>query len=100
LAPLTCPKQGLPSPEYGQAYLDEYRQIRPLVDIDDRTVLRYRDGMTKADFEERKSKLKRVLTAALGPGGARPYLIDSIGRRPMRYGLGLAAQTIRFGEIA
>jgi CRISPR-associated protein (TIGR02584 family) len=93
---LICPSDGAPSIEYAAAYLAEYRRIRGFVNDDDRTVLRYRSGMTKADFEERKSKLKRVLEAEMGPA-AQPYLIEGVGRRPKRYGLGLAAGAVGFG---
>ena len=92
---LPSPSDGAPSELYAQAYLAEYRRIRGVMADDERTRQRYRDGMGKADFEERKSKLKRLLCASLG-AAARPYLIEGAGRRPMRYRLELAADAIRF----
>lgn len=89
-----CPSDGAPSREYADAYLAEYRRIRGIMGDDGRTRSRYRHGMTKADFEERKSKLKRALTAALGRG-AQPYLIVGEGRRPMRFRLALPPDAIR-----
>ena len=63
---LRCPADGAPSTEHADAYLAEYRRIRGVMGDDGRTAARYRKGMSKADFEERKSKLKRALTVALG----------------------------------
>ena len=51
--------------------------------------------MTKADFDERKSKLKRALVDALG-AAALPYLITGAGRNPKRYALMLPPQAIGF----
>jgi CRISPR-associated protein (TIGR02584 family) len=94
---LPCPQDGVPSAEHAQAYLTEYRRIRVFLDDDAATPKRYARGMTKADFEERKSKLKRALRAALG-AAADPYLIVGEGRRPMRYRLALPAEAIRIDE--
>ncbi len=99
LAGVACPRDGVPLPEYATEYLTEYRRIRGVMGDDGRTTARYRDGMSKADFEERKSKLKRALTAALGVA-AQPYLITGEGRRPMRFRLGVAGGAIVFDELA
>lgn len=88
-----CPNDGVPSREYADAYLAEYRRIRGIMGDDGRTRSRYKQGMTKADFEERKSKLKRALTTALGRD-AQPYLIVGEGRRPMRFRLALPPEAI------
>ncbi len=96
LPPLPCPKDGAPEPIYRDAYLREYRLVVGPLSDDERTRRRYREGMSKSDFEERKSKLKRVLTEALG-AAAQPYLIGGTGRGPMRYGLALPPQAIEFG---
>ncbi len=90
-----CPAEGVPSREHADAYLAEYRRVRGVMGDDGRTAARYRDGMHKADFEERKSKLKRALTAALGPA-AQAYQVVGEGRRPMRYRLVLPADAVRF----
>jgi CRISPR-associated protein (TIGR02584 family) len=98
-AGLACPSDGAPSHEHAGAYLAEYRRIRkPLDEAADTTFRRYRDGMTKKDFEERKSKLKRALERALGQACA-PYLIQGEGRRPMCYRLALDAQAIQFSAV-
>ncbi|MBN8507901.1 MAG: TIGR02584 family CRISPR-associated protein [Burkholderiales bacterium] len=92
-----CPNEGAPSAEHAQAYLAEYRRIRGFLDDDAATVRRYAAGMAKADFEERKSKLKRALQRALG-AAAVPYTIVGEGRRPMRYRLALPADAIRVAD--
>ena len=94
---LPCPADGAPSLEFAAAYLAEYRRIRGHMGDDGRSTLRYRHGMSKADFEERKSKLKRALTAQLGPA-ALAYLVVGAGRRPMRYRLALPADAIDFAR--
>ena len=61
---------------------------------------RRREGIDKAFFEERASKLKRELSRALGLPGARPYLIQGDGRRPRsRYALRLDPRRIRFADL-
>jgi CRISPR-associated protein (TIGR02584 family) len=92
---LPCPKDGVPEPSYAAAYLAEYGRIVGLAGDDERTRRRYRHGMCKTDFEERKSKLKSVLQAALGAAAA-PYLIQDVGRQPKCYRLALAPQAIEF----
>ena len=90
---LRCPLDGQPSVEHAQAYLAEYRRIR--VD-DDHPAQRYRLGMGKAGFLERKSKLNASLVASLGAAAAAPYLIVGEGRRPMQYRLTLPKEALRF----
>jgi len=92
---LPCPKDGVPESDYAGEYLQEYRRIVGALGDDDRTCHRYRHGMSKADFEERKSKLKRALTLALG-AAAQPYLIEGTGRSPKRFALVLPADAISF----
>ena len=84
-----------PSQAHAQAYLAEYRQIVGAMGDDGRAAARYRHGMSQGDFDERKSKLKRVLIEALGPA-AQPYLVIGEGRAPMRYRLTLAADGVGF----
>ncbi len=95
---LECPQDGAPSLDHASAYLTEYRRIRGTLGDDGRSAARYRRGMTKGDFEERKSKLKRVLVGALG-AAAQPYLITGVGRRPMRFRLVLPSDAISFAPI-
>jgi CRISPR-associated protein (TIGR02584 family) len=96
---LPCPDEIEPEPSYANDYLREHRRIVGVMGDDDRTRKRYRQGektaMTKADFEERKSKLKRALRAELGAAAA-PYLVVGTGRRPMRYLLALPPAAIAF----
>lgn len=97
LPALPCPSEGVPSADYAKAYVAEYRRIRGFLDDDAATVKRYGAGMSKADFEERKSKLKRALHNALG-AAAEPYAIVGEGRRPMRYRLALPADAVGIVE--
>ena len=47
-----------------------------------------KDGMTKAYFEQRKSRINSLLKDTLGPTACQSYLIHSEGRRPKtRFGL-------------
>ena len=94
---IACPAEVEPSPELATAYLAEYRRIRGFIGDDGRTAARYRAGMSKGDFEERKSKLKRALQAALGPA-AQPYLVVGEGRRPMRFRLALPGDAITWRD--
>lgn len=46
------------------------------------------EGMTKQYFEQRKSRINRILTDTLGPSACQSYLIHSEGARPKtRFGL-------------
>jgi CRISPR-associated protein (TIGR02584 family) len=95
---LRCPKEGVPETDYAHEYLAEYRKIVGEMGADERTRARYKQGMSKADFEERKSKLKRLLFAALG-ASATPYLIAGTGRNPMRFALALPPDALTFREL-
>lgn len=94
-AGLERPSKAEPSQAHAQAYLAEYRRIVGLLGDDGRAAARYRHGMSQADFDERKSKLKRALLEALGPA-AQPYWVVGEGRAPMRYRLALAADGVGF----
>ncbi|MGR2690438.1 CRISPR-associated ring nuclease Csm6 [Pelomicrobium sp. P1] len=96
--PLACPKDGVPEKEYAEAYLREYRTILGPMGGDEATVKRYAKGMSKDDFLERNSKLKKLLTRALDVS-ARPYLIHGEGKRPKRYRLKLPPKSIHFTAI-
>ncbi|GIX24242.1 MAG: hypothetical protein KatS3mg122_1473 [Caldimonas sp.] len=93
--PLLRPSDGVPDPDYASAYLAEYRRIVGPSNGDDRVARRLRHGMSRADFDERKSRLKSLLQAALG-STAQPYLVQGMGRRPQRFHLALPAQAIHF----
>ena len=93
---LLSPK--VPDVDYAKQYLDWYERIVPRIDDVGATADRLRRGMDKSFFEERKSKLKKVLRDALGLGAATPYLIHGEGR-PMRYRLSLPASVVRFTRL-
>lgn len=97
LEPIECPSDGVPSHEHARQYLAEYRRVRGVADDDGRTSGRYRNGMSKADFEERKSKLKRALRDVLG-SRAEPFLIVGEGRRPMKFRLALDPRSIQLAD--
>ncbi len=96
--PLACPKDGVPEKGYAEAYLREYRTILGPMGDDETTVKRYAQGMSKDDFLERNSKLKKLLTRALDVS-AHPYLIDGEGVRPKRYRLKLPPKSIHFAAL-
>ena len=52
-----------------------------------------RAGMDGSYFSAALSRLRRKLSHELGPA-ARPYLIDNGGRKPYRYQLDLAPDTV------
>ena len=92
---LTCPRDGVPLAEHAAAYLLEYRRVRGVLGDDGRSAARYRQGMDKGQFLERKAKLNQALRGALGLA-AVPYLVVGEGRQPMRYRLALAAAAVGF----
>lgn len=93
-----CPSEGAPEPEYAREFLDEYRRILGPMGADERTAETLRGGMDKNYFLQRRSKLTRLLRAALGANAA-PYLVQTAGGRPYtRYELELAPEQIRFAE--
>lgn len=77
-----------------EAFLREYRRVVPMISDSGTTSSRLARGMDKTFFEETNSKLKRSMTAALGPLGAVPYLISGTGR-PKRYALPLSGRSVR-----
>ena len=99
LPPLACPSEGVPSMEHAQEYLREFRLARrPLDEHDDSTFRRLAGGMRKQDFEERKSKLKRLLEDRLGAASA-PYVVQGESRRPMLYRLRMERGAIAFKAL-
>lgn len=96
LPPVPCPGVHAVSAEYGQAFLTEYRTILGPMGNDERTAKSFRNGMSKADFEQKVSKVNGRLSRALGVAAA-PYLIAREGRRPdTRYGLAVPSEAIHF----
>lgn len=97
LPPLLCPIDGLPEESYAREFLHAYMQVVGEMGAKDCTLARFRQTMSKQDFEERKSKLNAKLKSALGLR-ASPFLIDSHSRRPKRFELMLDAQAIMLGN--
>jgi CRISPR-associated protein (TIGR02584 family) len=80
-APPPCPSDGAPDADYARQYLHEYRQITGEIGGADRTVQALRGGMSKAFFEQRKSRINKLLQQALAQA-ANAYLIQAVGKRP------------------
>ena len=82
-------------------YLHEYAQILGAHAGDyERTESALAHGMTGDDFDYRRSRANKVLCDALGRALAKPYLIQTDGRRPnTRYGLRLEPEAIRFEAV-
>ncbi|MDW8336753.1 MAG: CRISPR-associated ring nuclease Csm6 [Tepidimonas sp.] len=95
LPPLPRPSDGVPEREYAHAYQEEYQRIVGPLGDDERVRRRLRNGMSRADFDERKARLKNLLQRSLG-AAAQPYLIQGRGPRPQRFELPLPPQAIRF----
>ena len=92
---LACPRDGVPLAEHAAGYLLEYRRVRGVLGDDGRSAARYRQGMDKGQFLERRAKLNKALRSALGMAAA-PYLVVGEGRQPMRYRLALPAAAVGF----
>ncbi len=98
-APLPCPPEGTPSLAYAKEFLAVYREAAKDRRDLERTERALRRGMDKGYFESHKSKLNRRLRRALGPNAA-VYAIQAFGNRPhTRFGLGIAGESIRFGNV-
>ncbi len=97
-AACTCPKEGVPEPEYAHAYLREHRAIVGELGGNERTVKRLHSGMNNEFFDQVNAKLRSKLVDALGHQ-AHPYLIEGEGSPRKRYALRLAASAIRFDRI-
>jgi len=93
LPPLPCPGAHDSNQDYAQAYMAEYRAILGPMGDDDRTAKSFRHGMSKADFEQKTSKVNARLRKALGVACA-PYLISGEGSSPKRYGLAVPSKAI------
>lgn len=98
LEPVACPPEGVPSPDYSEAFLAEYRAIMGAMGDVERVAEGLQRGMDKNYFERRKSRVNGILLEALG-AAATAYRIQGFGQRPRtRHGLGLAAGQIAFTE--
>lgn len=95
---LNCPKEGVPEPDYAQAFLAEHQAIIGAMGDNDATRKRLAKGMDKEFFEQTNAKLKRELVRALGHQ-AHPYLIEGQGSPRRRYAVGLPPDAIRYDPI-
>lgn len=97
LAPLPCPKYGVPNKNMAEEYLDEYRRIVGVMGDMERTRKALSRGMEIDFFEQKSSKLHRVLRKNIGKG-AIPYMIRGEGSRWKTYSLSLDPDAIVYLE--
>lgn len=94
---LGCPPDGAPDRDYAKDFLAEYRQIHLPQGARERTEQTLAEGMSKAYFMERRSKVNRLLKEQLGHH-ADDYLLHAGGKRGYtRYGVKVAVERIEFG---
>ncbi|MFI3157762.1 MAG: CRISPR-associated ring nuclease Csm6 [Methylococcaceae bacterium] len=94
----SCPYDGAPEHGYAEQYLQEYRLISGELGGADRTIQTLQQGMSKAFFEQRKSRINKTLQQLLSHG-ASAYLISPVGKRPQtRYRIMLDAEQIQYQQ--
>jgi CRISPR-associated protein (TIGR02584 family) len=94
----TCPSDGAPEHDYAGQYLDEYRLISGELGGADRTIHALKHGMSKSFFEQRKSRINKILKQTL-QHAASAYLISAVGNRPQtRYQIMLNADQIQYQQ--
>lgn len=94
--PLGCPTEGYCDPAYAREFLIEYERTFDQLGPADRCAKALRNGMDKNYFLQRRSKLHKLLSKALGPR-ASAYFIQTAGRRPgTRYELKLEPAQIHY----
>lgn len=94
----TCPCDGAPEQEYAEQYLQEYRLINGELGGADRTIQALQQGMSKSFFEQRKSRINKILQQHLSHGSLA-YLISPVGKRPQtRYQIMLDADQIQYQQ--
>jgi len=85
---IACPADGCPDGDYGESFFDNYRIIgNDGFRGHDRTGEALSHGMTKAYFEQRKSRINKAIRLGLGVN-ASPYEIVRTGS-PGRFRFGL-----------
>lgn len=93
---LTCPNEGAPELEYAEQYLVEYGFIKGELGATDRTLNALQVGMSKAFFEQRKSRINNKLQQNLAQASSS-YLISAVGKRPLtRYQISLKTEQIDY----
>jgi CRISPR-associated protein (TIGR02584 family) len=81
-----------------EEFLAIYQCVARSPELVERLSRTFADGMPKEWFEERCSKLNKLVKNALGLAAA-PYLLRASGRRPLsRTGLGLPPERVRWIE--
>ncbi|NOT11630.1 MAG: TIGR02584 family CRISPR-associated protein [Methylococcaceae bacterium] len=93
-----CPADGAPEQCYAEQYIKEYRAICGELGGADRTLQTLMHGMSKAFFEQRKSRINKIMKETLGPS-ASAYLISAVGKRPRtRYQIDLSKEQIQYQQ--
>ena len=96
LIPPTCPNEGAPEQGYAKEYLDQYYLINGALGGTDRTLNALEKGMSKAFFEQRKSRINNKLQQTLAQA-ASYYFITPVGKRPRtRYQIMLETDQIEY----
>ena len=91
-----CPNDGSPEKIYADQYLEVYRSIKGELGEMDRTLNVLQNGMSKAFFEQRKSRINKLLQHRLLQASV-PYLITAVGKRPhTRYQISLEIEQIDY----
>jgi CRISPR-associated protein (TIGR02584 family) len=94
----TCPNDGAPEHDYAKQYLQEYRLINGELGGADRTIQTLQQGMSKSFFEQRKSRINKILQQTLSQA-ASAYLISPVGKRPnTHYQIMLDADQIQYNQ--
>ncbi len=90
-----CPSDGAPDDTYASQFLQHYRRINGKLGGADRTIDTLKNGMSKTFFEQRKSRINKMLTQTL-TYAAQPYLIVPEGKRPRTiYRINLSIEQIQ-----
>ncbi len=96
----SCPSDGAPDETYASQFLQHYRRINGELGGADRTIDTLKDGMSKTFFEQRKSRINKMLTQTLAYA-AQPYLIEAEGKRPRtQYRIALEQNQIEIRQEA
>lgn len=69
----SCPNEIAPDEDYAEKYLAHYEENS---ELNDKVKDALQDGMTKSYFSERKSRVKKALSTALGNKLAKAYCLD------------------------
>ena len=75
--PPYCPSEGAPETDYAQEYLQQFGGFGG----NERTLDALKQGMSKSFFEQRKSRINKILKEQLQQA-AQAYLISAVGKRP------------------